>query len=409
MVSLLEALEKIDSLEAQEYKEVIPVEQALDRVAAREYTAQFDLPRFDNSAMDGYAVKTADAGKTVRVSEVVYAGEDKDGAVQSGCAVKIMTGAVLPAGCEAVVPEEHVTAEGESITLPEGLKPQANMRFRGEDVAKGSVVLKRGAECGAYDIAMLTSQGISHITVYKRLKTAVFASGEELKPHYENVAGHQLYNSNSPTIAAMLEKLGCDVTYLNSAKDNKEALRAMVQNCLDAQLIVTTGGASVGDRDYTKEVLLDLGAKPVFEKIAIKPGKPTTLYMLGQSYVLVLPGNPLAAMVNFEVVGKALVKRLQHRTKRYFQPLYTKLATGYQKKPGRDTLVFGTFDGRAFTPLDKQLPGMVGPLQKAQALAVMEAQIEKLDCGEKIKIIPLQGESFSATKSDIFNRENVSR
>ena len=404
MVTLQEALQKIYALKPTDSHEVVSLENALGRVCAKEYSAVFDMPRFDNSAMDGYAVKVADAQKAVTVSGSIYAGCEQNQSVQDGSCLKIMTGAKLPKGCEAVVPIENVVHQEDDIVLPKDLQKGANMRYSGEDIKANSVIVQSGKKITPYDIGALASQGQSYIDVYKNVRISVLSSGHELKPHYEQVSGSQLYNSNAPTLEVYGKLLGCDVVSSLVVDDSFEGLKKALQNCLDSDIIVTTGGASVGDKDYTKEAIFSLKAQVVFENIAIKPGKPTSLYKVANSYILVLPGNPLAAMVNFELVGKALIASLQNRKDRYFAPVSAVMAQPYQKRGTKDTIVLGNFDGKMFTPLKLQLPGMVAPLQLADAFIVLKDSSLTLDKGQSVAVLPLCSSSGSVVEKEIFTK-----
>ena len=164
---------------------------------AEDSVAAFDLPRFDNSAMDGYAVKCTDADSTVTCKEVIYAGDDPQMTLVPKKAIKIMTGAPLPEGCEAIIPIENVSVEGDQVTLPAVVEKDAHIRWAGEDVKSGTVYLKKGECVRAYSIALLASQGVTHLTVYRKIKVAVFGTGDELRPHFEKIKAHQLYNSNT--------------------------------------------------------------------------------------------------------------------------------------------------------------------------------------------------------------------
>lgn len=404
MVTIEEAIEKIYNLSCTIVTEIVSLEQGLGRVCAKDYFAKFDMPRFDNSAMDGYAVKLADAGSEVQVSHELYAGQSVEFVLENAQAIKIMTGAKLPKGCEAVVPIEDVSIKGAYIKLPAKIKHKANMRFSGEDLQSQSIVVTKNTSINPYDIGALASQGYSYIEVFQKLQVSVLSSGSELKAHYESVTGAQLYNSNTPTIESFAKALNCQVHSLKAVDDSLEGMVASIQNCLHCDLIITTGGASVGEKDFTKEAIQTLGAQTVFEKIEIKPGKPTSLYKIKESYLLVLPGNPLAAMVNFELFGKALIWQLQKKLYKYHQPFMAKNKTPYQKKGDRDTIILGVYDGEFFVPLSLQLPGMVKPLTQANAFIVLAKNKESLQANEALKVMLLHSNFNTIEKKDIFTR-----
>ena len=187
MVTITEALEIIYSSVTPKSTHIVPIENAVGSISATSYQASFDLPRFDNSAMDGYAVKLANTGQSVRIKEITYAGDQQEEGFNEGEAIKIMTGAPTPIGCEAIVPIEDVTIDGNTITLPQDIKPNAMIRYKGEDIKSGETFLEANKKVTAYSLALLASQGISHIKVYRKPKVVIFSTGEELKAHYEKM------------------------------------------------------------------------------------------------------------------------------------------------------------------------------------------------------------------------------
>ncbi len=403
-ISIKEAIDIIANQKISHKKETCCLEEALFRVAAKEYRARIDLPTFDNAAMDGYAVKVADAGKEVKIATTLLAGEHNSIAVAPGIAVKIMTGAQLPQGAEAVVPMEDVEYLGESVVLPKKIKEQANMRFAGEDVKKDAIIIHKGEKLTAYKLALLASQGYSYIEVYQRPKVAIFATGHELKMHYEQIRQAQIYNSNTPALLARCQELGCDVTFIGKIEDNKEAIKEAIFNALDADLIITSGGVSVGEADFTKEAFKEMGMEILFSKIDIKPGKPTTLGKIGDTFVLNLPGNPLAAILNFEIFGRFLINRLLGRHDSYLRPIKAKLQEKLSLKPGRDTVIPGTFDGEFFTPLQKRGPGMVSPAAQMDGFIIVSKESESIPKAKPVLFIPLSCEFLSEAFLEILSR-----
>ncbi len=394
-VTIQEGLKIIEDVVEKKGFEIVPIEEAAGRISAQNLKANFNLPRFDNSAMDGYAVKLADAGKKVKIVETVLAGEDKEITLKEKLCVKIMTGAKIPRGSEAVVPIEDVVSEGDYIILPKDIKKYANIRKAGEDVHKEDEILKVGEKIDAYKIGMLASQGYSYVKVYKKVKVGVFATGKELKMHYENIEPHQIYNSNTPTLLSRLYELGCEITYIGASDDNKESIKELIKNSLDLDLIVTSGGVSVGEADFTKEAFSELGAKIFFDKVEIKPGKPTTLGKIDKTIILNLPGNPLAAALNFEIFGRFIVNKISGRKDIYQNYIEVKLSEDIKNRPGREVVIPGNFDGKQFIPSKKRGPGMVSPLSKANGYIVLDRNVEILKKDSKVKFIPIKFEFYS--------------
>ncbi|SFV70140.1 Molybdopterin biosynthesis protein MoeA [hydrothermal vent metagenome] len=400
--SIVEALEiivnNIPSLDG----EIIPIESAVGRVVAQDYMATFDLPRFNNSAMDGYVVKAEDAGNLVTCNDVIYAGDNPQMVLHSGTAIKIMTGAPIPEGGEAIIPIENVTLQEDKIALPDGIKKDHFIRMAGEDIQSGTLFLSKGETINAYTIASLSSQGITHVKVTRKIKVAIFGTGDELRPHYEKIEAHQLYNSNSPMFLTRSQALGCDVRFIHTSADTLESLESSIVSALDADVIITSGGASVGDKDFTKEAFTNLGMELLIDKIDIKPGKPTIVGKINQTIIINLPGNPLASMVNYELFVRAILHRLSGRTDYYHSTIKTTMKNTFSTKGGRYTVVLGHFDGNNFEPLNPQMPGMVSPMQKADGFILITPDVTLLEAGKIVKMIPIKWEFTSSVKEDLF-------
>lgn len=387
-VTVEEAITIIHQTIQSKSHELLPIESVCGRVLAQNVTATHNLPPYDNSAMDGYAVKVSDSGKSVHVLNTIFAGDNDNTMIYDGSCCKIMTGARIPEGTECIVPVENTEPDGDHVRLPENLKASQHIRLCGEDIESGDQLLETGERLYAHHITLLASQGISHVKVYKKPRIALFASGSELKMHFETVEAHQLYNTNTPTIAARAEELGCDVDFIGTAEDSLEAIESHIKSALDSDLIITSGGVSVGDADYTKEAFVAFGFDMKFDKIEIKPGKPTTFGMIGKTAVLNLPGNPLAAALNFELFGQNMILALSGVKAKYLSVIETVMAEDFKVKPGRRTLVPGSFDGSGFSACKKFAPGMVSPLAASNAFVMLDASVSQLNAGERVKVIP---------------------
>lgn len=387
-ISVEEALNLVYSFVSPTQTEIVPIENAVHRILSEPIIAQYSLPSFDNSAMDGYAVRTEDAGKTLKQSCVIFAGDGNEIRMIEDQCIRIMTGAKIPQGCEAIVPIEEVHIAEDQITLPTAIKPSQHIRLKGEDIQAGMSLLEKGTMLHAHHISLLASQGITHVKLYRRPRVALFSSGNELKMHYEPLGANQLYNTNTPTFAARAEELGCDVIFTGTAEDTLASIQEHIQRALNADLIITSGGVSVGDADFTKEAFASLGFEGAFESVDIKPGKPTTFGRIGTTLILNLPGNPLAAALCFEVFGQSAILALSGRTDKYLSTIATKMAEPFKMKKGRRSLIPGWFDGSSFTPSEKFGPGMVLPLSRANAYMMVDASVEGFEKDAVIKIIP---------------------
>jgi len=400
--SIIEALDIIATTITPLDKEIIPIEMAVGRVLTEDYVATFDLPRFNNSAMDGYAVKTADASKEVTSTEVIYAGDNPTMTLQHGSAIKIMTGAPIPNGCEAIVPIENVTQSDEKILLPHDIKHNHFIRMAGEDIEKGNVFLHKGDVINAYSIASLASQGMTHVCVTRVIKVAIFGTGDELRPHFEKIEAHQLYNSNSPMFLTRSKALGCDVRFIRTSADTLESLEASIKSTLDADIIITSGGVSVGDKDFTKEAFTNLGMQVFIDKIDIKPGRPTIVGNIENTVIINLPGNPLASMVNYELFIRAIIRKMSGRTDHYHATFTTTMKNDFSVRGGKSAVVLGRFNGTSFEALNPQMPGMVSPMQEADGLILITPDVTVLEAGKKVTMIPIKWEFGSREKVELF-------
>jgi len=401
--SILEALDIIADTIPVVATEIIPIEMAVGRVVSEDYVASFDLPRFNNSAMDGYAVKVCDASKNVLCTQVIYAGDDPSMTLQAEHTIKIMTGAPIPKGCEAIVPIENVTRSEQTVTLPSDIKHNGFIRMAGEDIQKGTVFLKKGERVNAYSVASLASQGVSHVSVHRVIKVAIFATGDELRPHFEKIEAHQLYNSNSPMFLTRAKELGCDVHFIRTSADTLEALEASVASTLDADIIITSGGVSVGDKDFTKEAFTNLGMHILIDKIDIKPGRPTIVGNIGKTVIINLPGNPLASMVNYELFVRAVIRKMSGRNDLFHNAIETKMHSEYSVRGGKHAVILGKFDGSTFTPLKPQMPGMVSPMQEADGFILITPDITLIESSKNVKMLPIKWEFCSSKKEVLFS------
>ena len=401
--SIIEALDIIATTITPVDKEIIPIELSVGRVVTEDYIATFDLPRFNNSAMDGYAVKVDDAGQSVTCTGVIYAGDNPNITLNEKQAIKIMTGAPIPNGCEAIVPRENVTENGEHIVLPLEIKHNNFIRMAGEDIKKETAFLTKGQVINAYSVASLASQGITHVSVRRVIKVAIFGTGDELRPHFEKIEAHQLYNSNSPMFLTRTKELGCDVRFIRTSADTLEALESSIKSTLDADIIITSGGVSVGDKDFTKEAFTNLGMEVHIDKIDIKPGRPTIVGSIGNTVIVNLPGNPLASMVNYELFVRAIIRKMSGRSDHYHAVIETKMKENYSVRGGKFAVVLGRFDGASFDALRSQMPGMVSPMQEAQGLILIKPDVTTLKKDEIVKMIPIQWEFTHTGKEALFN------
>jgi len=407
-ISIENALELIYKNSTMLDIELIPIENSFNRVVARDVKAEYPLPNFDNSAMDGYGVSIIDVGKKVEIFKTIFAGDEiSEEAIPPNSCVKIMTGAKVPKGVNSIIPFEDIDPPVDNyIQLPNSIKPYNHIRKRGEDIEIDELLVKKGERLDPYKIGILASQGVSHIEVYRKPKVVVFATGKELKMHYEKIESHQIYNTNSPMIVAKSESLGADVSFINIATDKKSDIKRAIKSSLYADLIVTSGGVSVGEADWTKDSFLELGFEILFEGVEIKPGKPTTFGKIGKTAILNLPGNPSAGLINFEIFGKALILSLSGDIKKELDVIECEILEDIKIKSGRRTVVLGFFDGAIFHPLKKRSPGMVKPLIQSNGFIILDKDVSIVKSGSFVKFIPTSFSWFSNFRKSIIT-ENM--
>ena len=381
--------------------ELIDIENASSRISAQTIKAKISLPKFNNSAMDGYAILLSDAGRKVAVVDKIFAGESKHPVLEENSTIKIMTGAKIPQNTQAIVPQEDVEVlESGEIILPNDIKKNQHIRFIGEDVSVDDTIVNINNEINYATISLLASQGISKIEVYARPKVAVFASGEELRPHFEEIEPHQIYNSNSPTLISRCKELGCNATFIGSAKDNLEDIKQHISKSLDYDLIVTSGGVSVGEADFTKEAFDSFDIEYIFDGITIKPGKPTIFGKIDDTLVLNLVGNPLASQLIFELFGKVIIQKLSGSNNTFHNTIQAKLQEDLSNKQGRHTIIPGHFDGEYFTPSKKRNPGMVSILNCCNAIIILNKDVKDLSANATVNVLPLNWKFFTNKEKD---------
>jgi molybdopterin molybdotransferase len=325
--------------------ESVPLGAARGRVLAADVTAPIDLPPFDNSAVDGYAVRhsdlTAQAETRLAVSGRLTAGSATARPIDAGQAIRIFTGAPMPAGADTVFMQEDVRAEGDAVIVPAGLKAGANRRLAGEDVRKGSVVLPAGRRLAVQDVTLAAAVGLTTLEVRRRVRVALFSTGDEIVEPGKPRPAAALYDANRTLLAGMLDRLGASVTDLGILKDDAAALeKAIASAARGHDLVLTSGGVSTGEADHVRSAVEKVG-RLVFWRVAIKPGRPVAMGVIrgataGDGVAFVgLPGNPVAAFVTFARVVRPLFLRLAGASPEPLTALPVRLAFVYRKKTGR--------------------------------------------------------------------------
>lgn len=405
-ISVQEAIHTISNIDINLNYEIVPIENSQDRICAQEVVAKICLPRFDNSAMDGYGILYKNKDSKLKVVDTIFAGDDNNRLLKENECVKIMTGAKIPNNCTAIIPKEDCKYyEEDKILVPSSIKEYQHIRFIGEDIKSGENLINIGQSLNFSKITLLASQGISHIKVYKKPKVVVFASGEELKLHYEEAENYQIYNSNTPTFMSRCKELGAQIDFIGQAHDSIKSIKELILNSLDADLIITSGGVSVGDADFTRDAFNELDFETLFDGIKIKPGKPTVLGKIGNTHILNLPGNPLASALIFEMFGKLIIQKLIGSDEIYHNSINSKIGEELKNKKGRITIIPGFFDGEYFNYSQKRSPGMVSTLSTCNSMIILDENVSELKKDSKIKVLPINWKFFTKENKDYLTYE----
>jgi len=387
-VTIYEALNLIKENIPTLSTELIPIENAINRISSKTLKATIALPTFNNSAMDGYGLK-GDANSYTIIGKIL-AGDAHTYKLNDGECIKILTGANVPKSVETIIPQENTKESETSITIEKPVKFGANIRYKGEDINEGEMILQLGDIINSAHIGLLASQGITHVEVYRKVSVGVFASGSELKLHHECLGDSQVYNSNTPYLLSRSEELGCLTRFVGKSDDNVASLKSLINSALDCDIIITSGGVSVGEADYTKEAFASLEMDTIFSKVHIKPGKPTTFGRIGKTLVLNLPGNPLASALNFEIFGKFMISFLSGKKDCYHDSITAKLKIDISSNRPVPNIIPGTFDGTYFSPVKKFAPGMVNVLNHCNGMIIIDAKTDELKKDDNVKFLPMR-------------------
>ena len=385
--------------------ERVNIRQALGRVLAADLISPMAVPGHDNSAMDGYAVRFADldlaaARETVlkRVGES-FAGKPWSGAIGAGECVRIFTGGVMPQGADTVVMQERASEDASGVHVASGAvaKAGANRRFAGEDLKAGQVVFSAGQRMRPAELGMVASLGIGEVSVYRRLRVAFFSTGDELRAIGAPLEAGTIYDSNRYTLYGMLTRLGCDVVDMGVVADAPDKLERAFATAADAaDVVITSGGVSVGEADYVRQLLDKLG-EVLFWKIAMKPGRPLAYGKLGRAHFFGLPGNPVAVMVTFYQFVRDALLTLQGETN--IAPLPTfkvALAASIKKLPGRTEFQRAILStdgagGWIVRTTGEQGSGILSSMSRANCFVILDSDTGDVAAGAMVDVQLLEG------------------
>jgi molybdopterin molybdotransferase len=377
--------------------EKVSIRGALGRVLAQDIVPQINVPAHDNSAMDGYAVRFADLEKQAPLRELgtALAGKPFTGKVGEMQCVRIMTGAVMPQGTDTVVIQEVVKKDGERVTIPPGQKKAQNVRYAGEDLSKGKAVLRPGRLLRPAELGLIASLGIGEVQVKRRLRVAFFATGDELASIGAPLKEGEVYDSNRYTLHGMLARLGVEITDMGVVRDDPVLLeKAFREASQKADVVITTGGVSVGEADFVKQLMARLG-EVLFWKIAMRPGRPMAFGKIGDAFLFGLPGNPVAVMVTFyEFVRDALIF-LSGRDDDPLPLLKSVSAENLRKVPGRTEyqrgVVFQDGGDWKVKTTGQQGSGVLRSMSEANCFIVLEHERGAVKAGEPVSVQLFEG------------------
>jgi molybdopterin molybdotransferase len=397
MITVDQALEIVLARAAPLGVETIQLELAHNRILAEDILADINLPPFDRARMDGYAVRSADAAVAparLRIVGEIAAGASFDEKIKSGEAVKIFTGAPMPDGADAVQKIEVTESDGDYVTLNEAVMPGQFITPRASEMSAGAIVARSGREIGPAEMAALASFGYANVKVGRRPRVAIISTGSELVDVSTSPSGPQIRNSNSYTLAAYAERAGAIVDNLGSVEDTPQATRdALSKAARGRDVVITSGGVSMGDYDLVKAALLEIGAKIHFDKVIIRPGKPTVFAERDQTFFFGLPGNPVSTSVTFNVFARIALRKMQGDFAPSLPTVRAKLTSPLKDASSRRSYLPASLrilDGAAIAePLKWGGSSDLVAFMNANALIIVGEQMHEIEAGEAVDVMML--------------------
>jgi len=372
--------------------EQVPLLDAVGRVLAEDVASPSDFPAWDNSAMDGYAVRAADAQGGARLPLAAYlpAGSAGAGPLAPGTAAKILTGAPVPEGADAIVPFEEAEEQGGAVRAVAPVRAGAHVRRRGEDLRASELALRAGTVIGPPQVSWLATSSRLFVPVHRRPRVAILSTGDELVPPGEPVGPGKIHDSNGVAVAAAVRQAGGEPVLLGIARDDREALRERLAEALRADAVVTSAGVSMGDRDYVREVLAALDVRQIFWKVDIKPGRPTAFALRGATPVFSLPGNPVSTLLTFEQFVRPALLRMQGRREVLRPTVRAVFQEDLRRKPGRTHFLRVRLERRGDALLawsaGNQDTGILKTMLRADGIAILPSDLGDLSSGTPVEV-----------------------
>ncbi len=387
MISEEEARRRVLQSVGSLRERIVPISEALDCFSTRDVLARLSLPTFDNSAMDGYALVASSSKKGTRLRVVGEqpAGIDRELRISPGEAVRIFTGAPIPAGADAVVMQEDTTRDGDELVVNVDVDPGEFVRRRGCDLAEGQKILERGERIRPATIALLASQGFADVTIGGQVNAAVVSTGDEVVMPGKKLGRGQIYDSNSILLQALVQRCGASVTSAEHCPDQREPLVKAIQRGIKGQVLVIAGGVSVGEHDLVQSTLRSLGAKIDIWRVAIKPGKPFLFGQANGCAVFGLPGNPVSAFVTFLQFVRPAILKMMGANNVNLRKVPAKLTVDLTNEGDRPHYVRGRVENGTFSPIGRQESHALFGLSQSNAL-LRVAVGDSLKAGEIIDV-----------------------
>lgn len=371
-------------------KETVLLTEALGRVLAEDIIAVKNLPSFDNSAMDGFAFRYEEAGSTLKIAATIFAGDVPEAVLEKGMCYKIMTGAQIPADADTVIPVEACNnVTGESVQIPATVKKGSNFRKKGEEVSVGAPLLEAGTILRPAEIALLSAQGIVAASVVTRPRIAVVSTGDEIKEPWEEASEDEIYNANAFGISALLKQYGFAPDYVGAIPDDRKGTVDFIASLQGYDVILTTGGISQGDADFLFEGFVENGLKPLFHGINLKPGRPTMMGLMGDTFVMGMPGNPLTTMLTVHAVSIPVLYKIAGVNACFHTGTYARFSENLKLRPGRTNMVIGSLKNGIFSPIrhNKIGSGMLTPLAQSSAVAYFGESVSEVKAGTFVRVV----------------------
>jgi molybdopterin molybdotransferase len=369
--------------------ETVPLDSALGRVLAEDAAADRDYPPFDRSMRDGFAVRAADLPGTLRLTGEIRAGQHFDGALGAGEAIEIMTGAPVPRGADAVVMVEHTEGNGDRVVMLRPVESGANIAPRGSEAGASGIVLQRGSRLEYPGIAWLAATGRSKVKVFARPRVTIVSTGDEIVEIGQEPAPHQIRNSNGWSISAQVKRAGGIPVRMPVARDTVEDTRWIVEQALEGDMLLLSGGVSAGRYDVVETVLAEMGAEFYFDRVLIQPGQPLVFGRVSGKFFFGLPGNPVSGMVTFEVFARAALDLLAGTNEAPLPITLAKLSRRFTHKPGLTRFLPACVQGCEVTPIEWRGSGDIAAICRANSFLVAAADKPEYAAGDLISLLPI--------------------